>query len=97
MKCPFSQSLGGMKGSENSFHTMDSESLLSNSFEHKIDIHGNANGNGNGENKMAIRRKSVENLKKLAFGDKPKNNGLYEHGLPSSKVRSVFPYHVVSR
>ena len=94
MKCPFSSSMGR---SPDSFHTLDSLSnnLNDNKIEmngHKIEMNGQVQENGVGE-KMSKRRNSLENMRKHSNGDK---NGYYEHGLPSSKVRSVFPYHVVS-
>ena len=82
IRCPFSQSHSdGMRRSPDSFIFLDNDGSP-------------ASSNGDGEKKMMRRRNSLEQLKK--HGDVLSKTGLYEHGLPSSKVRSVFPYHVVS-
>lgn len=86
MKCPFSNSMG----LADSCHSFESESSDVNG--HKFD-----NGDENGvEHKMSKRRNSLENLLKYSTAERQLKNELYEHGLPASKVRSVFPYHVVS-
>lgn len=96
IQCPFSQSY--MRGSPDSVNTLESASL-SNSFclsEHKMDNPGVEDEYL--ENKMMRRHASAENLKALAQNGDSKGLkiGDYVHGLPSSKVCSVFPYHVVS-
>jgi hypothetical protein len=96
IQCPFSQSY--MRGCPDSVNTLESVSL-SNSYclsEHKMDNPGVEDEYL--ENKIMRRHASAENLMALAqSGD---SNALkigdYVHGMPSSKVRSVFPYHVVS-
>lgn len=92
MKCPFSHSNGShSNGLADSCQSFDSESL--EMYEHKYDVNG---GDSSVEQKMTKRRGSLENLRKHLTSEKQPRNELYEHGLPSSKVRSVFPYHVVS-
>lgn len=88
MKCPFSSSI---RRSPDSFHTLASESLSSFN-DHTFEV---ARDENIGKERIIQRRNNIEDLKKSLNGDKHVN-GMYEHGMPASKVRSVFPYHVVS-
>ena len=84
MKCPFSRSIE-CDGHNDSFCSLDISPSLE-SQEQKAEANGNSN------RKMLSRKNSLD--KKLR---KQSSGGMesYDHGLPASKVRSVFPYHVV--
>lgn len=100
-QCPFSEALSvgdnGMSMRRNSFHADVSSSSRD---ERKMMENGPHDDQADLEElrsiKMMRRQASTENLMNLPQnGDSGRRPSMYLHGLSSSKVRSVFPYHVV--